>query len=378
MGTEVGMEDAALTLTAAGVPIATPDEAGVATAARLDGKTAPADGADPLRAVRAALRDDAASFEFFQAVRLLERLNPERAPVGRFVDPADEVVRFGVGPSIAFPPAAIQALEFRSDDAARMDVAFMGLTGPLGVLPHHYTLLVAERARARDGGPRAFLDLFHHRALSLFYRAWEHHRVAVAHEKAEDRLRAHVLDVVGMGHEGMRDLLPFDDDALVCYAGLIALQQRGAVALEQLLEDYFEVAVEVEQFVGAWYPVAAGDLCAVGEERGAATQLGRGAVVGGEVWDQQMRVRVRLGPLSKRQFDRFLPTGDAHEPLSALLRFFAHDQFDFEVQLVLARDDVPGLVLGADSDSAQPLGWSTWIRTTNFAHDADNTVLRLH
>jgi type VI secretion system protein ImpH len=378
MGTEVGMEDTALTLALADASVAAPDRAGAAQAARVDGDTDPVDGADPLRAVRVALRDDTTSFGFFQAVRLLERLNPERAPVGRFVDPADEVVRFGVQPSIAFPPSEIQALELRSEDAARMDVALMGLTGPLGVLPHHYTLLVAERARDRDGGLRAFLDLFHHRALSLFYRAWERHRVTVAHEKAEDRLRAHVLDIVGMGLEGMQRRLPFDDDVLVSYAGLFALQQRGAVALEQLLEDYFDVAVEIEQFVGGWYPVPASDLCAVGEELGAATQLGRGAVVGDEVWDQQMRVRVRLGPLSKRQYDRFLPTGDAYEPLRALLRFFAHDQFDFEVQLILARDDVPGLVLGADDGSAEPLGWSTWIRTAAFGHDATDTVLRLH
>jgi type VI secretion system protein ImpH len=99
-----------------------------------------------------------------------------------------------------------------------------------------------------------------------------------------------------------------------------------------------------------------------------------GAVAGDEIWDQQARVRVRLGPLTREQFDSFLPTGSAHEPLQAIVRFFSHAQFDFEAQLVLDRDEVPGLVLG---DADRPLGWTTWIRTRPGAGDADETILTL-
>ena len=37
------------------------------------------------------------------------------------------------------------------------------------------------------------------------------------------------------------------------YVSLVAMQSRSAVALEQMLADYFEVPVEIEQFTGAWY-----------------------------------------------------------------------------------------------------------------------------
>lgn len=328
----------------------------------------------PLRFLERALRKEPTSFGFFQAVRLLERLRRDRAAVGRYADPADEVVRFSANPAISFPPSEIHRLELPEEGPARMSVNFLGLTGPLGVLPHHYSLLVAERLRGRDGTLASFLDLFHHRLLSLFYRAWERHQVAVAYEKGEDPLRAHLLDLVGMGLESQQNLLEVPDDVLAYYTGLLGPQPRGALALEQLVEDFFGVPVEIEQFVGGWYPLAKGDQCAVGEERGASTQLGLGAVVGDEIWDHQMRVRLRLGPLSKTQFDSFLPTGRAHESLRALVRFFSHDHFDFEIQLVLARDDVPGCVLGAGE---QPLGWSTWIRTTRLARDADETILSL-
>jgi type VI secretion system protein ImpH len=338
---------------------------------------APADSGEPAEAMRLlerALRREPTAFGFFQAVRLLERLQRDRAPVGHYADPADEVVRFSVNPAISFPPSEIHALELPSDGPARMSVNFFGLTGAQSVLPYHYSLLVAERLRARDGALAGFLDLFHHRLLSLFYRAWERHQVAVAYEKGQDSLRAHLLDLVGMGLDSQQERLDVPDDVLAYYAGLLGPEPRSALALEQLVADFFGVPVEVEQFVGGWYPLETGDQCSVGEEVGASTRLGLGAVVGDEVWDHQMRVRIRIGPLARSQFDTFLPGGSAHEPLRALVRFFSHDQFDFEIQLVLARDEVPGCILG---DEDQPLGLSTWIRTTALERDADETILSL-
>src|SRR5690606_8243754 len=201
-------------------------------------------------------------------------------------------------PSLAFPPSEIHALELGDAEAgpAEMVVNFMGLTGPQGVLPYHYTLLVAERQRARDEALREFLDLFHHRMISLFYRAWEKHRFTLAYERGEpDRLTEHLLDLVGVGLETLRGRLSVPDEALAFYAGLLALQPRGALALEQLIEDVFDVPAAIEQFVGGWYPLPERDQCAVGEEAGASTQLGLGAVAGDEIWDQQARVRIRLG-----------------------------------------------------------------------------------
>ena len=47
-------------------------------------------------------------FEFFQAVRLLERLNSGRSAVGGYGSPGSEVVRFAVHPTITFPASQIQ------------------------------------------------------------------------------------------------------------------------------------------------------------------------------------------------------------------------------------------------------------------------------
>lgn len=332
-----------------------------------------------LAALENALLDNPTGFGFFQAVRLLERMRPGRSPVGEWGDPADEVVRFGVNPTIAFPASEIAKIETEVGGPAHMSVNFMGLTGPIGVLPHFYTLMMAESRRTKTPTLADFLDLFHHRIVSLFHRAWEKHQFTVRYEKTgTDPLREHLLDLAGLGLERWRNLLPVPDDAVAFYAGLVLLQQRGAVALEQLVGDYFDVPVEVQQFVGSWHPLPIRDQTAIDDESlGGAGRLGLGAVAGDEIWDQQARIRIRIGPLPRKRFDRFLPTGPAWDELRGMVRFFCHEQYDVEVQLVLSGDDVPGYVLGSEESIDQPLGWSTWIRSTAFARDADETVLEL-
>ncbi|NJD11746.1 MAG: type VI secretion system baseplate subunit TssG [Gemmatimonadetes bacterium] len=332
-----------------------------------------------LEDVEGALRTEPHSFSFFQAVRLLERLHAERAPVGGYGDPNAEAVRFGVPPALSFPASEIQELDLREQGPSAMKVNFLGVTGPQGVLPHEYTLLVADRLRARDRALGDFLDMFHHRLLSLFYLAWRKYRFAAAREdRRPDLLGEHVLDLMGVGMRGSRPQLPFPVEALISRAGLLIPQPRGAAALQQLIEDFFAVPVTVEQFVGGWYPLSARDRCTVSDEAAdPASQLGRGAVAGDEIWDQQARVRLRLGPLQRAQYDAFLPGGSAHEPLAALLRFFSHDQYEFEVQLVLAAGDVPGVRLGSEGVAAPRLGWSTWIRSQPRTDLADETILTL-
>ena len=328
--------------------------------------------------VEAELRQSPYLFEFFQAVRLLERLFPGKSPVGRFNPPSSEVVRFIANSTLAFPASEVQSLEWPSDHAGRMQVNFMGLTGPEGIMPFYYTSLLAERTRSGDRSAVDFFDIFNHRIISLFYLAWEKYRFSVAYEREGlDPFSHHLMDLIGMGTPSLQGRLPVLDDSLLYYSGLLAQRPRSAAALRNLLSDFFEVPVEVEQFAGGWYPLDRNTQTALEGGLGESEQLGVGAVVGDEVWDQTARVRIAIGPISLEQYRDFLPQGSAFTPLRALTNLFSNGEFDFEIQLILDRKEVPPCELGAEGDTAPQLGWHTYIRTREMEEDASETILQL-
>src|SRR5262249_49662898 len=158
-------------------------------------------------------------------------------------------------------------------------VNFLGLTGPMGLLPVSYTELVRDRARSKDPALRDFFDLFHHRILSLFYQAWKKYRFFVPYERdRQDRFSRHLRSFVGLGTQGLQDRQPVRDESFLFYSGLLALQPRSAVALEQILADYFNVPVLVEQFIGAWYPVPLPDQCELDREREYSDTIGTSVI----------------------------------------------------------------------------------------------------
>lgn len=330
------------------------------------------------------LSEEGSEFEFVQAMRLLMRLYPDRAPIGGWEQPSREVVRLSVPASFAFPPAEIASLELPDEPVgdnsgtpptaggrqqARMAVRFFGLTGPQGVLPHLYTEHAAARSRARDHAFRDFLDVFHHRALSLFYRAWERYHTTVPAERGEeDRLRGHLLDIAGAGTSEVRKRSALDPNTLAFYAGLFGMRTRPAVGLAQLVADYFDVPAQIEQFVGEWQELRdGGQLCLDADDLDG--QLGA-AVVGDAVFDPMARVRLKIGPLTRAQFDRFLPGGSQHHTLRELAHFYADEQVGVDAQLVLARDEIPGAALA--TPGAPTLGYGTWLRTKPPTHDASD------
>jgi len=377
-------------------------------------------------------------FDFFQAVRILESMAREepgpqsarRGPVGHDQLPGREIVRFRAVPSLSFPAGAIGELTRPSGQAPQgaapppqMTVACMGLVGPSGVLPHHYTSLVVQRVREKDHALGDFLDLFNHRAISLFYRAWEKYRFPLAYERSqlagsgEDLFTWCLYCLVGLGTAGLRRRLEFDDEAFLFYAGHFAHFPRSATALETILADYFALPVRVQQFRGQWLYLSPEDQTCFPSRRGAtgslpasvqqrvagaersdapgsrpsgaslrsapATQssapaglgkrLGQDVVVGQRVWDVQSKFRVRLGPIGYRQFSGYMPSGDALRPICQLVRSYVGPQFDFDVQPVLRADEVPACRLGNPADPAR-LGWNTWVRSRPFERDVDDAV----
>ena len=360
-------------------------------------------------AVSARLFGEPHRFDFFQAVRLLEQLERERAdeetgrrryPVGQDWAPTQEVVRFRAQPSLSFPAAAVSQLHRPPSPTPpptggggaglggrppEMSVTFMGLTGPSGVLPQHYTTLLLQRLRLKDTSLRDFLDLINHRVISLFYRAWEKYRFPVAYERAQrdpgaepDRFTQCLSCLVGMGTAGLSGRLAVDDAVLVLYGGFFAHFPRSAINLERLLADHFQMPVAAEQFAGQWLCLTEDDGTSLPDPaylQGRNTQLGINALAGDRIWDVQSKLRLRVGRLSYARFQRLLPPGDDWPAFVDLTRAYVGPDLDFEVQLVLAALEVPYCRLVADGEQGFRLGWDTWVRTFDFMDDVDDVVL---
>jgi len=336
---------------------------------------------DPrFESIRAMLEREPYCVQFFQAVRLLERLYPDRSPVGLFVSPSSEVLRFSSVPSLSFPASEIQELQIGKDGQVKMFVNFMGLSAATGALPHPYTEFLLERARAKDRVPGEFFDLFNHRIIALFYRGWQKYRFYIAYERtgaSDDVISARLLDLIGLGTKDLTHRMDIEDEACLYYAGLLSARRPTAQGLKQLLEDYFDVPVSVEQFTGTWNRLPPDNLTFLRDTGAFCERLGMGTIVGDEVWDQHGTVTVRLGPMNFNRYQEFLPGAKACEELYAWLRLYANREFDFIIQLVLEREETPGSALGEESARAPRLGLVSWIKNRPLQRDPDEATYRL-
>jgi type VI secretion system protein ImpH len=361
-------------------------------------------GPDGCRSVEERLYEEGFGFRFFQAVRLLERLGAGRRPVGRAGPPDAEAVRFRTWASLAFPASEIYEVVPAAAECPVpvMTVTFMGLYGLNGPLPRHYTELLLrlerESKEPEKQALRAWFDLFNHRLISLFYRAWEKYRFHIPYERGEhagaepDAFTRCLLSLTGLGVPALRNrlrvtvrdgpveaarprtLAQVEDLAVLYYSGYFAHRPRCAAALQALLGDFFDVGVAVRQFQGQWLALDSSSQSRLG----SAGTLGVDAIAGDRVWDVQGKFRVRLGPLRYPRFHGFLPDRAPVAPrkafflLSHLLRLYVGPELDYDVQLVLKAEDVPACRLVADAGPR--LGWDTWICSRPLDRDADDPV----
>jgi len=329
------------------------------------------------KSVKTEIFDDPTRFEFFQAVRVFEKIFPDRKAVGRESVPTNEVLRFRSRMALDFPASEVHEIveledELTGEQKTEMFVNFMGMAGVSGVLPVHYTELIMDRIRYRDTAMWAFLDIFTHRSVSMFFRAWEKYRFPVAYERGNDDFTAFLFDFVGQGTAGLRGRMGLEDESLLPYSGLIAQKPHSTKALENILSDYFGVPAKIEQFFGQWLKLYDEDITKLGKANSA---LGVSAIIGTRVWDQQSKFRVRLGALTFRQFQDFLPNGPANKALHSIVSFMTGIEFDFDVQLVLKAKEVPGTVMTTRAIRKPMLGWTSWLKSKPFKQDDDQVVL---
>jgi type VI secretion system protein ImpH len=317
-------------------------------------------------------------YDFYQTLRRLECLYDNKPRWGAALRPVDEPVRLGQDPDVAFAPAPLASLEWGRDGAPpRLQVRLFGLLGPNGPMPIHITEYARHRLRhAGDPTLSRFLDLFHHRFIALFYRAWAQAQPHVNRDRPDhDRFLVYVGSFVGVAPEPFRHRDTVPDLARLFHAGTLVRHVRNAEGLSSIIRQFFGVPAAIQEFVGHWLRLAPAERSYL---RRDGASLGSGAVLGARVWDHQSKFRIHLGPLSLAQYEAFLPATAANRSGGTLLRkltdwvrFYLCFELDWDVRLVLKRDEGPRLKRG----SVGQLGWTTWLGTRRAATDAADLCL---
>jgi type VI secretion system protein ImpH len=325
-------------------------------------------------ALKLTCLENPVGLSFFQTVRRVECLFPDLPRIGHALRSSDEPVQFCQAPSLIFSPATLQGYVPPGDNSKpRLMVNFMGLLGPQGPMPLHITDYVHDREHNHDDPTLArFLDIFNHRMISLFYRAWACNRQTISYDRPqEDRFAAYIGSLFGMGTKlfRFRDHVP--DQAKLHFSGFLTCQTRHAEGLRAILTDFFGIKTVIKEFVGQLILIPENCRCRLGETTDTAT-LGVNTVVGSQAWDFQQKFRIVLGPMTLKKYEQMLPGGTRYKILRDWVRNYVGDALKWELQLILKAAEVPEIRLGKSGC----LGWTTWLRTTPFETDVKDLKIQ--
>lgn len=293
---------------------------------------------------------------FLSLLRAIAARSPEAARPGTAHLPHKEPFRIGQQPTMAFAPREVASLNMRN---GRLDVRLfsLGVWGPQGPLPLHMTELAYGRAESyQDHTLVRLLDVFHHRALSQFYRAWASAQVTTSLDRPDDEVFSfYVATLCGIDPaEAQRSCLP--THARYGATSHLIREARNPDGIASTLSHYFAIPIVVEEFVLHWIRLPDSERTRIGFSAGGST-MGQDAQLGEAVPDRQHRFRLVLGPLELDQYVRFLPDGKDLIVLVEWCRAFIGYEYAWEIKLLLKPHAAPPGCTG----TSHKLGYSTWL-----------------
>lgn len=326
-------------------------------------------------AIIEALKREPEKFNYFFALRCIECANPDKSRLGDSLRPSTDPVRLTQEPSLTFAPSTLSSFEQTGKDRSpRLANLFFGLFGPNGPLPIHLTEYARDRLRnSKDPTFSRFLDIFHHRMLSHFYRAWANKEPTVNFDRMEsDRFAKYAGALFGLGMPSLRGRDELPDRAKLYFAGRFSNQARNAQGLEDILSAYFRIPVAIKEFIGQWVTLPKMSQWRLGETAETGS-LGQTTLLGEKVWGCQHKFRLRIGPLDFRNFQQLLPGSASLRRVTATVKNYVGYELAWDVNLLLKKEEVPQLQLGGSGQ----LGWTTWLHSRSLSRDRDETILNV-
>jgi type VI secretion system protein ImpH len=311
-------------------------------------------------------------FDYFTVLRHLERTFADRPRIGDSAARREDFVQLGQDPFMDFPASNLARVVLNDDKPLKVFVKYLGLLGPQGALPLATTEEAYHYVLSQDDAFPRFLDVFNHRFIQLFFRAWADSRPIVQHDRPKaDRFIAYIGSAIGVGSKPYQDLDSVPDAAKLGFAGLMGAQAKCASRLAGAICGLFNVKAEVEEFVGSRLMIEAAEWTILG---GRYNRLGEDMLLGRTVFSVQDKIRVRIFTKNLAQYIRFLPTGDLCEPLADLVFFYNGEQLDWDVELAIPTGAVEPIRIGKFGQ----LGWTSWMAPNWTSLEAYRRDARFH
>ncbi|MCE9687204.1 type VI secretion system baseplate subunit TssG [Shewanella sp. AS16] len=305
------------------------------------------------------LLEQPGSVDFYQAVYFLQRqLSAQEQQwysVGRDAFPGQELIRFKSVQHMGFPGQPISKIEatdssYPDKSSHDIHVSFMGLTGPSGVLPQHYSELMLQRLKQRDRSMRDFFDLFNHRLISLYYRAWEKYRFPCQYENQADSQDSF--------SQVLTKLVGTQASMGSYYAGAFATANRGAQHLQQMLTELLGAKVSIIPLQGRWLTLndeECSSLASRLQPEGVNAELGRSAMLGRRVWDIGSAIDVRIEAESE-VLSRLMPGESLYELVKGLLSRYLDPVIRTRISLSGRYTDFARVQLGSGRNRLGQIG----------------------
>lgn len=282
----------------------------------------------------------------------------------------------GVRTHIGVSPVPLPVSGFKGGERPGLRSSLAGLTGPLGSMPPAYDELILREERNRSRGLASFFDLFSARVNALFVAASEKYRIArrlrwTDLERRNGFVTA-LLSLAGFGTQGLVEKSGVDQDLMLRFGGFFAARSRNASNLQAMLCEFTGLPVEIELFRGRWLTIPVEDRSRLAP--GSGIQLGVNATAGAAIHDFSGGFRIIVGPLDYADYLTLSPDGPAIKELFALARLYVGAGLDFDIQVILRKEEVPFCRLG-DSGAPARLGWNSWARVAPAARDSGDAVI---
>jgi type VI secretion system protein ImpH len=288
----------------------------------------------------------AAPHSFFGLVSFLERVTSGATPVGGDGPAHREAIHFRHDPDLAFHSADVRSVEI-SEDSTRFEVltTFLGLSGTASPLPP-YVVEGVLFDTFEQGTQRDFLDLFHHRAVSLLYRAVV--RLDPAREHRSDASDPWLLRLLSLAGIQADPGLALQARHLMVLVPILVKRSRGADALRAavsaILHDELPgTKVRIRELVGCWLSVDEDQHTCLGARNHA---LGERTVLGRRVFDRRGRFAIRIGILSREEADLLAEGQLLLDRLRAAVGLVLRDPLEYDLELELDPDAAETMRIG--------------------------------